>query len=296
MIGGSMQGRNWIAGNPFIHSVTDMLPYWLWRAVGGTLMFLSHLVFAWNVWAMRPRAGCVRARGARHDIRLREEPLAALRRVVLRLHRAGLPRRHRSGHLGPEPYAAAARGGAADRARSKTGSRSTSRKGVSPAIRSRCGRSRWTRSGDGPRPLATTRSCGRRACGSRTRRPCSAANAPGPDLSNVGARQASEVWQYLHLYNPRSVVEGSVMPAFPWLFEVKAEAADGEPVVPLPTAYAPGRRRRRAERARAGARGLPAGPAPGADRGLRRRTLTLASRPFTCGAQTGGAIGRTVGS
>ena len=50
----------------------------------------------------------------------------------------------------------------------------------------------------------------------------------GPDLSNVGARQASEVWQYLHLYNPRSVVEDSIMPAFPWLFDVKAEAADGE--------------------------------------------------------------------
>ena len=47
----------------------------------------------------------------------------------------------------------------------------------------------------------------------------------GPDLSNVGARQASDVWQYLHLYNPRSVVEGSVMPAFPWLFDVKAAAA-----------------------------------------------------------------------
>jgi cytochrome c oxidase cbb3-type subunit 1 len=55
MIGGTMQGNNWIAGNPFIHSVTDMLPYWLWRAVGGSLMFVSHLVFAWNVWAMRPR-------------------------------------------------------------------------------------------------------------------------------------------------------------------------------------------------------------------------------------------------
>jgi len=56
MVGGSMQGRNWIAGNPFIHSVTDMLPYWLWRAVGGSLMFVSHLVFAWNVWTMRPRS------------------------------------------------------------------------------------------------------------------------------------------------------------------------------------------------------------------------------------------------
>ena len=41
-----MQGNNWIAGNPFIESVSDMMPYWLWRAVGGTLMFLSHLAFA----------------------------------------------------------------------------------------------------------------------------------------------------------------------------------------------------------------------------------------------------------
>jgi cytochrome c oxidase cbb3-type subunit 2 len=61
----------------------------------------------------------------------------------------------------------------------------------------------------------------------------------GPDLSNVGARQASEVWQYLHLYNPRSVVEGSVMPAFPWLFEVKAAAGPDELVVPLPPGHAP---------------------------------------------------------
>jgi cytochrome c oxidase cbb3-type subunit 2 len=61
----------------------------------------------------------------------------------------------------------------------------------------------------------------------------------GPDLSNVGARQASDVWQYMHLYNPRSVVEGSVMPAFPWLFDVKAEAAEGETVVPVPVAFAP---------------------------------------------------------
>jgi cytochrome c oxidase cbb3-type subunit 2 len=61
----------------------------------------------------------------------------------------------------------------------------------------------------------------------------------GPDLSNVGARQASEVWQYMHLYNPRSVVPDSVMPAFPWLFEVKTAAAQGESVVPLPASHAP---------------------------------------------------------
>jgi len=33
-----------------------MVPFWLWRAVGGSLMFLSHLVFAYNVWTMRPAA------------------------------------------------------------------------------------------------------------------------------------------------------------------------------------------------------------------------------------------------
>lgn len=51
-IGGTVQGLDWIHGLPFIQSVTDMAPFWLWRAVGGSLMFLSHLVFAWNVWVM----------------------------------------------------------------------------------------------------------------------------------------------------------------------------------------------------------------------------------------------------
>ena len=39
----------------------------------------------------------------------------------------------------------------------------------------------------------------------------------GPDLTNVGKRQASEAWQMLHLYNPRLVVKGSVMPRYGWL-------------------------------------------------------------------------------
>lgn len=40
----------------------------------------------------------------------------------------------------------------------------------------------------------------------------------GPDLSNIAARQPSDVWHYLHLYQPRTVVPASIMPAFPWLF------------------------------------------------------------------------------
>ena len=43
----------------------------------------------------------------------------------------------------------------------------------------------------------------------------------GPDLTNIGSRQPSLAWNLLHLFQPRAVVEKSIMPAYPWLFEVK---------------------------------------------------------------------------
>ncbi len=52
MAGGTLRGLSWIDGNPFLESVILMKPYWVWRAVGGTLMFLSHLVFAYNFYYM----------------------------------------------------------------------------------------------------------------------------------------------------------------------------------------------------------------------------------------------------
>jgi cytochrome c oxidase cbb3-type subunit 1 len=51
-VGGTFQGLDWVRGLPFIQSVVDMQPYYVWRGVGGMLMFVSHLVFAWNVWRM----------------------------------------------------------------------------------------------------------------------------------------------------------------------------------------------------------------------------------------------------
>jgi cytochrome c oxidase cbb3-type subunit 1 len=51
-IGGTIQGLDWMNGLPFIQSVVDIQGYWVWRGIGGVLMFLSHLVFAWNVWRM----------------------------------------------------------------------------------------------------------------------------------------------------------------------------------------------------------------------------------------------------
>jgi cytochrome c oxidase cbb3-type subunit 1 len=58
-IGGTMQGLDWIHGLPFIQSVIDMQGYYVWRGVGGLLMFLSHTVFGWNVWRMCYGSGAV---------------------------------------------------------------------------------------------------------------------------------------------------------------------------------------------------------------------------------------------
>jgi cytochrome c oxidase cbb3-type subunit 2 len=61
----------------------------------------------------------------------------------------------------------------------------------------------------------------------------------GPDLFNIGARQPSVDWHLTHLYQPRSVTPGSVMPAYPFLFKVVGHPAPGEKVVTLPPPYAP---------------------------------------------------------
>ena len=52
MYGSTLKGLMWIAGKPFMDSVTLMAPYWLWRAIGGSLMWLSHLFFAYNLYRM----------------------------------------------------------------------------------------------------------------------------------------------------------------------------------------------------------------------------------------------------
>jgi cytochrome c oxidase cbb3-type subunit 2 len=61
----------------------------------------------------------------------------------------------------------------------------------------------------------------------------------GPDLQNVGARLPSGAWHMTHLYQPRALYDWSVMPAYPYLFEVKDKAAPGDVVVALPERYAP---------------------------------------------------------
>jgi cytochrome c oxidase cbb3-type subunit 2 len=64
----------------------------------------------------------------------------------------------------------------------------------------------------------------------------------GPDLANIGERNSSEQWHYLHLYNPQITSKGSVMPPFRFLFDRRKMGAtpslgayalgDGDEIVP----------------------------------------------------------------
>jgi cytochrome c oxidase cbb3-type subunit II len=57
----------------------------------------------------------------------------------------------------------------------------------------------------------------------------------GPDLVNVGARLPSLDWHLIHLYDPRSVVEWSIMPSYRYLFEERdGTGADSARVVNVP--------------------------------------------------------------
>jgi cytochrome c oxidase cbb3-type subunit 2 len=61
----------------------------------------------------------------------------------------------------------------------------------------------------------------------------------GPDLLNIGARQPSKDWQLGHLYQPRAYTPGSIMPPYPYLFEIRqGQTQAGDTVVKLPPAFA----------------------------------------------------------
>ncbi len=51
-VGGTLQGLDWLHGDPFIASVEAASPFWVARAVGGSMMFVAHLCFAYNVYWM----------------------------------------------------------------------------------------------------------------------------------------------------------------------------------------------------------------------------------------------------
>jgi cytochrome c oxidase cbb3-type subunit 2 len=70
----------------------------------------------------------------------------------------------------------------------------------------------------------------------------------GPDLANIGSRNPSPQWHYLHLYDPQITSKGSVMPPMRFLFDrhkagtsAPGEAialGNGDEIVPKPEARA----------------------------------------------------------
>lgn len=61
----------------------------------------------------------------------------------------------------------------------------------------------------------------------------------GPDLFNIGARQPSEDWHLIHLYNPQAVMKGSIMPPYRFLFRHVEKAGPNDKVVNIPPPYGP---------------------------------------------------------
>ncbi|MBN8856428.1 MAG: cytochrome-c oxidase [Sphingobacteriales bacterium 50-39] len=59
----------------------------------------------------------------------------------------------------------------------------------------------------------------------------------GPDLTNIGARQPADNWHLAHLFNPRIVVKESIMPAYPWMFEIKKTPSNSDKVVSVPEEF-----------------------------------------------------------
>lgn len=59
MYGATLRGLMWMDAKPFIESVEVMAPFWLWRAIGGSMMWLSHLLFAYNFYLMVKRKATI---------------------------------------------------------------------------------------------------------------------------------------------------------------------------------------------------------------------------------------------
>jgi cytochrome c oxidase cbb3-type subunit II len=63
----------------------------------------------------------------------------------------------------------------------------------------------------------------------------------GPDLRNIGARQADVTWHLLHLYDPQITSRGSTMPPYRFLFEMRPIVGERSPdALNLPAAYSDG--------------------------------------------------------
>ena len=57
MIGSTLRGVEWMEGKPFIDTVANMAPYWVWRAIGGSFIWGSHFFFFFNLFTITREGG-----------------------------------------------------------------------------------------------------------------------------------------------------------------------------------------------------------------------------------------------
>lgn len=78
-IGATYRGMMWMESKPFIDSVVVMFQFWIWRAIGGSLMFISHVIFAYNFYKMvtKESAPFDVTKAAFNQMELSETPVAA---------------------------------------------------------------------------------------------------------------------------------------------------------------------------------------------------------------------------
>jgi cytochrome c oxidase cbb3-type subunit 1 len=58
-----------------------MAPYWLWRAIGGSMMWMSHLFFAFNFYKMVSR---------NHEVDIKSMAFEQIRQVSTKENEAAL--------------------------------------------------------------------------------------------------------------------------------------------------------------------------------------------------------------
>ena len=226
-VSGILQGLMWRAYTSlgfleysFIETVEAMHPFYVIRALGGVLFLTGALLMVWNLWqtvhAGEARAG---ARAQRSCPRSESDVALAQTRDLReeldrpRHRRAGRdrdrrPRRDHAAVLSQEHDREGRRRAALHAARTRRPQHLCARGLLQLPLADdprRCA----TRSS----ATATTRSRPR-AC--TTGRSSGAPSAPAP-ISRASAAKYSDDWHRDHLREPKSVVPGTVMPAYPWL-------------------------------------------------------------------------------
>jgi cytochrome c oxidase cbb3-type subunit 1 len=238
-IGGWLQGLAMLdaAKRPFMDSVAVTIPYLQWRSVGGSLMVLSHLIFVGHFLAMAlrfgphapapPCSGRARpgVRSMENEVKLAAGAIVALAVATTAL--VVLPYMQvRDIHAARRPQALHQRRAARARGLHRQWLRVLPHPAAArPQPGARCRARLGPGLGAGRLRVRQTPPAGQHA-----HRPGSVQHRRAP---------AQQDWHLGHLYQPRAYVPGSIMPSYPYMFEVKDRRRAGRRGAQAPARQAP---------------------------------------------------------